>query len=198
MTQDERDEAERAQQSKPQILGPLDLQGPIAIQQTPSLPGRPDLLIVQQVQYGAGSKQLDWNKLPNIYFNHAGREGVSLVDAMDTYFNGPDGRDELVFTCGNVGVAVSCRIIFEGYPSCGRARQITTTRYGGPRERITRKKLAHEVAKCIKAYLEVLKDSGTPYPIRFEDMFLTNFVNVSRASWQPEIWYRPAPSGSGT
>ena len=38
------------------------------------------------------------------------------------------------------------------------------------------------------------KDGGTPFPIRFENMFLTKFVHVALASWQPEIWYQVSPS----
>ena len=34
------------------------------------------------------------------------------------------------------------------------------------------------------------KDAGTPFHIDFKDMFLTKFIHVARASWQPEIWYQ--------
>ena len=37
-------------------------------------------------------------------------DGIRLTEAMDTYFNGPDDRDQLMFTNGNFGGSFSCRI----------------------------------------------------------------------------------------
>ncbi|KAF9647562.1 hypothetical protein BDM02DRAFT_3116923 [Thelephora ganbajun] len=68
-----------------------------------------------------------------------------------------------------------------------------TAGFNKERSPITRKKLARDVAKRIKAYLKELENDETPFPVRFEDMFITRLHHVSRACWQPEIWYQVAP-----
>ena len=74
------------------------------------LPGRPELRKVQQEVYVSKNPQKEWIRLPDIDFRVGGVEGIRLTDAKDTYFDGPDDRDDLVFTGGDVGNSVSCRI----------------------------------------------------------------------------------------
>jgi hypothetical protein len=38
-------------------------------------------------------------------------EGIRLTDAKDTYFDGPESRDDLMFTAREIGSSVSCRIL---------------------------------------------------------------------------------------
>ena len=65
--------------------------------------------MVPQVQYKPGNVQ-NWAKLPDIVFKVGGVHGIRLTEAMDAYFAGPDDRDQLMFTNGNFGSSVSCRI----------------------------------------------------------------------------------------
>ena len=52
-----------------------------------------------------------WTKLPDIVFRVGGVDGMKLTDAVNAYFNGPDGRDEFMFTNESIGSSFSCRII---------------------------------------------------------------------------------------
>lgn len=178
--------------------GSSEVECPPRLQQgptQPTLPSPPELRIVPQDKYKCANSQGDWNRIPDIHFRVKGTEGIKLTDAMNIHFDGPDGRDDPMFTDDNVGNSVSCRIAFQGCRPC-RARQIVTTNHKKERARITRKKLAEYVAKRIKMYLEDLKDHGTPCPIHFEDMVLTRLVRVAQASWQPEVWHQVVSSGS--
>ena len=74
------------------------------------LPGRPELRRVQQDVYVSKNPQKEWIRLPDIDFRVGGIDGIRLTDAKDTRFDGPDDRDDLVFTSGDVGHSVSCRI----------------------------------------------------------------------------------------
>ena len=85
----------------------------------PFLYTRLDLRVARQIQYRCGNTQGPWNQLPPIDFLVNGVEGIRLTDAMDTYFNGPDNRDDLMFTSESVGNTVSCRIHVGGPCSGG-------------------------------------------------------------------------------
>jgi len=137
-----------------------------------------------------------WQKLPDIVFKVGGVDGIRLTEAMNLYFNGPDDRDQLMFTDGKFGSSFSCRIRFEEYPASKEARPISTWNYKEPKTRITKKKLAEYAAKRINTYLQELADAGIPYPTPSEDMVLTKLIHVSKASFQPEIRYEITSSSS--
>lgn len=192
-TQDEPRKVKRIKYSMPQV--PNLQRG--SVQPTPlTLPNRPDLRLVHQIEYKSGSPQGKLQQLPDINFRVKGKEGINLMDAMNERFDGPDGRDDLMFTDGNVKGTVACRIIFEGYQKPGKVRQIVTTNHRREKSRITRKRLAQDIAKRVQGYLEELEAAGTPYPVRIEDMFVTKLTHVARSSWQPQIWCRVTPSSS--
>ncbi|KAF9785328.1 hypothetical protein BJ322DRAFT_1108780 [Thelephora terrestris] len=192
--QDSQDDPRKGKRSRSQHH---DQQIGRSIQSTPSSPPRPSELriLVRQKKYEVPNKQ-KWDKLDDIVFTVRGRDGIELPQAMDTYFNGPDDRDLLMFTNGEVGSSISCRINFEDYETNGKAEQIPTSNYKEGKGRITKKRLAEYTAKRIKAYLEKLGLAGTPYPVRFEDMILTRLIHVSKGSFQPEIWYQITPPSS--
>ena len=78
---------------------------------------------MQQVPYETKSMQKDWTPFPPIGFKVRGREGMKLIDAMNLYFDGPDGRDDLMFTRDGIGNCITCRIQVRG--SCGGDSIIT-------------------------------------------------------------------------
>ena len=73
--------------------------------------------MVGQVLYRCKTQQKGWAPLPSIEFRVQGEEGMSLTDALNIRFDGPDGRDDLMFTHDNIGNSVSCRIAVRGF--CG-------------------------------------------------------------------------------
>ncbi|KAF9644561.1 hypothetical protein BDM02DRAFT_3190509 [Thelephora ganbajun] len=157
---------------------------------------RPGLLMVEQIMYESENTQKDWKPLPPIPFTVKGREGINLVDAMNEYFGDLDERDDLMFVDENTGTSVSCRPKFVGHEVCDKKPgQIPTKNYKKTRSPITKKKLAHDVAKLINVYLE---DGEEQFHIPFENMFLTRLHNVARASWQPEVWYSTASASTST
>jgi len=121
---------------------------------------------------------------------------MNMRDALRKRFTGLDGRDDPMFkeTAG----AISCRLLFPGYPP-NRSAQIATLGYTKDRARITRSKLAYEIAKKLNRYLESM--TGHPMKksvdrrwkigegcMRLENMYLVRLVSVSKGSFQPEIW----------
>ncbi|KAF9649168.1 hypothetical protein BDM02DRAFT_3186471 [Thelephora ganbajun] len=101
-----------------------------------------------------------------------------------------------MFVDENTGTSVSCRMRFVGHKVCDRKPgQIPTKNYRKSPSPITKQKLAHDIAKLIKAYL---KNGEERFHIPFESMFLTRLYNVARASWQPEVWYSTASASTST
>lgn len=78
---------------------------------------RHDLRMVEQVLYEPWVAQKGWIPLDPITFNVKNVEGIKLTDAMNLRFDGPEGRDELMFTGDRVGNSVSCRIEVRGFCS---------------------------------------------------------------------------------
>ncbi|KAF9642149.1 hypothetical protein BDM02DRAFT_2540630 [Thelephora ganbajun] len=85
------------------------------------------------------------------------------------------------------------RLQFAGCPSW--QSKISTKDHSARRQPITRTKLAYEVAKNVGKFLEreKVKGHGDHSRCNLEDallsnMYLTRLVQVSIASWQPEIF----------
>ena len=74
------------------------------------LDGRPDHHRVQLVPYQSGNSQNRWTRFPDIDVRVSGSAGIKLSDALNVYFDGPDGRDDLMFTNGAIGNSVLCRL----------------------------------------------------------------------------------------
>ena len=73
--------------------------------------------MASQVEYKCWNSQGEWAKLPDIDFRVKGEDGINLTDAMDERFDGPDGRDDLMFTDESVKGSVACRIIVRTFRS---------------------------------------------------------------------------------
>jgi len=114
-----------------------------------TLPTRPDLYIAEQIPYNHENPRGGWAPFHSIDFTVDGQEGIKLSDAMNLRFNGPDGRDQPMFTHESIGNSVSCRMEFAGRCAYSKSGQIVTKNHKKSRDPITRKKLAHEVAKRI-------------------------------------------------
>ncbi|KAF9785335.1 hypothetical protein BJ322DRAFT_825442 [Thelephora terrestris] len=142
---------------------------------------------IEQPHYKCGNSQRGWVRQDTVEFFVGGQPGIRLTDALDPHFSGPDQRDDKMFQYPGAGSSVSCRIHFPQYSS--RLYQITTTDHKKDRNPRTRKRLAFEVAKRVKCYVEEFKVG-----MRWEDMVLIKLVHVSRASWIPEIWYEQQPA----
>ena len=78
-------------------------------------PSRSNLHVVEQVLYRYRAQQKGWEPQPSIEFRVQGTEGIKLTDALNIRFNGPDGRDDLMFTHDSTGSSVSCRIAVRGF-----------------------------------------------------------------------------------
>lgn len=131
-----------------------------------------------------------------IKFNclHPDELGISLADAIAGRFRRLDHKDDTVFE--GRGPSVSIRIEWPGYR--GWSRQIPTKDFRTPPGPITRAKLAKNVAKCIKRFIEdnqkrPLEEDADhswrvgPAHIRLEDLLLVGLHHVSMGSWQPFI-----------
>lgn len=88
---------------------------------------RPLLHMVEQVPYQCKSSQKGWTPLPSIDFKVKGVEGIKLTDAMNLCFDGPDDRDEKMFTDDRVGNSVLCRIDVRGFSDNNSRCHYTST-----------------------------------------------------------------------
>ena len=78
---------------------------------------------MEQVPYHCKTQQKGWTPLPSIDFRVQGRDGMNLTDALNVRFDGPDGRDDLMFTHDSIGNSVSCRMEVRGF--CDRTFIVT-------------------------------------------------------------------------
>jgi len=148
--------------------------------------GSTHVALIPQIQYTC-IRQDGWIKQPPIKFG-----GVKLTDAADPGYLGIRNCDDKVLNYEGVGSSISCRLNFPG-KKIGSLK-ILTTNHKNIREPITKKKLASEVAKLVKRRIEMIRAEPGCHDIAFENVVLTRLIHVSRASWQPELWYEiPAP-----
>ncbi|KAF9643436.1 hypothetical protein BDM02DRAFT_3123468 [Thelephora ganbajun] len=152
---------------------------------------------VPQSVYGHGSTQWDFKRSESIYFSTNGRPGINLGDALRKKYAGLDGQGDPMLQ--DSAGAISCRLLFPGYPDNGSSCQIHTLNWTRSRLPIPRSKLAHEVAKKLDRYLNRMARI-TPDPsvedcwrigrgfMHINNMFLVSLVSVSKGSFQPEIW----------
>ena len=73
-----------------------------------------DLHIVEQVPYKC-EIQKDWVPFPPIDFKVKGKKGMKLTDAMNLHFDGPDGRDDPMFTQEGIGNSILFRVQVRGF-----------------------------------------------------------------------------------
>jgi len=75
---------------------------------------RHDLRMVESDLYQSENVQNGWIPRDPIVFKVKEIEGIKLTDAMNLRFDGPDDRDQLMFTDDHVGSSVSCRVKVRG------------------------------------------------------------------------------------
>jgi hypothetical protein len=158
----------------------------------------PGWLEIPQTAYTYGVKQFDFTPLEPILFYVNGRPGVNMGQALRKVFTGLDGRDDPMLL-QNTRLAVSCRLLFPGYP-LNSSPQIPTKNWNKRRGPITRGELAHHVSRKLEQYLDSMAASHTMDGstdkqwkigegfMGLDNMFLVRLVSVSTGSFQPEIW----------
>lgn len=160
----------------------------------------PEFRIIPQIPYGQGRNQSDFNWVEPIAFWVDGCPGVNMADALHNKFHGLVGRDDPVLQ--DRKNAFFCRFLFLGYPT-DKPFQIFTKRWNNARDPLVRSRLAHQVARGLKQYLDSMMRSshpmdGSPENDRaigkgimiFENMYMARLHCVSKGSFQPEIWVR--------
>lgn len=97
-------------------------------------------------------KQWDYRPSEPILFQADGSPGVNMGEVLRKQFATLKGRDDLVMQ--GAKKAFHCRFLFIGYPK--KSFQIFTTYWGKDRKPIPRSKLAYEVARRLKQYLDTM------------------------------------------
>jgi len=123
-----------------------------------------------------------------------GGDGIALMDAMNENFDSLMGRDEPMFA-SYAGPAITLRLEWPGYKSW--TRQIKTKDWRREPKPITKAKLAFEVARKVRDFMQENIDEpvvpGTerwkvgPGFIEVKDLVLVRMVHVSKGSWQAEF-----------
>ncbi|KAI0084461.1 hypothetical protein BDY19DRAFT_987506 [Irpex rosettiformis] len=132
---------------------------------------------------------------PIMFFASNGETcGIRCVDALSSRFAGLQGRDDSMFE--QRGPSVSIRLMWPGYAPW--SRQIPTRDFRSPPQPITRAKLAKNVAKTIKRFIEDMEGKpmeddghrqfkvGRQY-ISIDDLELVGLQHVSMGSWQAHV-----------
>ncbi|KAL1762606.1 hypothetical protein FB107DRAFT_244176 [Schizophyllum commune] len=135
----------------------------------------------------------------SIYFwNKDGEScGITLTQAFARAVHQLEDPDEYIFN--GVRPSVSIRLEWPGYRSW--TKQIPAKDFKKVPSPITREKLAKEVAKCVKRFIENQRPLpndeankrwrvGGANGIKFEDLILVSMHHVSRGSWQPQLRLR--------
>ncbi|OJT09610.1 hypothetical protein TRAPUB_13917 [Trametes pubescens] len=130
---------------------------------------------------------------PILFFSH-GAMGIPLADAISSRFMHLQGRDDPMFA--ERGPSVSIRLNWPGYAPW--SRQIPTRDFRSPPHPVTRAKLARNVAKTIKRFIDEMsgrrmEDSSQGKwrvggrHINLEDLMLVGLQHVSMGSWQAHV-----------
>jgi len=143
-------------------------------------PSTRDTLILQTL-YAPKTSKNHWVRQQPIVFGR-----VKLTDAADPAYFGIQGCDDKVRYHGSRN-SISCRLIFSGREIGNR--KVLITDWTKRRNPITKKKLAFEVAEFVRAHVEQIRHETGYHDIAFENIVLTRLLHVSKASWQPELWY---------
>ncbi|KAI0084203.1 hypothetical protein BDY19DRAFT_552643 [Irpex rosettiformis] len=123
--------------------------------------------------------------------------GIRCTDALSDRFSGLRDCDDPMFQ--DRGPSVSIRLMWPGYAPW--SRQIPTRDFRSPPQPITLAKLAKNVSKTIKRFIEnmdgqPLEDGADPRykvgkgHIGIEDIELVGLQHVSMGSWQAHIRLR--------
>ncbi|KAH9940945.1 uncharacterized protein BXZ73DRAFT_42374, partial [Epithele typhae] len=121
--------------------------------------------------------------------------GIALEDAIKQRYSRLEGRDDPMFE--GRGPSVSIRLNWPGYAPW--SRQIPTRDFRSPPHPITRAKLAKNVAKTVKRFIEEMSTQkmedaaeadwkvGGKHGIALEHLMLVGLQHVSMGSWQAHV-----------
>ncbi|KIP02796.1 hypothetical protein PHLGIDRAFT_37731 [Phlebiopsis gigantea 11061_1 CR5-6] len=158
-------------------------------------------LIVPQRPYSANIQRNHTTCIPIIEFYVNGQKGINLGDAANRIFSGlAHAEDKLL---EGFGTKVTYRLEWPGY--MGFNKQKHALRATRVKESITRSKMAIHVAEVMKEFIETNLNvqENAPQPtndpnwrvgngfIELSDLYLLEIHQVSKASLQPVIAYRP-------
>jgi len=147
--------------------------------------------VVSQVTYIDRNKR---NQIPleePIKFSVQGNPGFPLKHALEKNYRELDGRDEEMLV--NASAGISIRLESTDYPSW--SRQIKTHDWSRGRRPISRAKLATEIAKVVDRFVkDMCKRSGS-CNIDTNRLALTALKQVSKSSWQPELFIISSEDG---
>ncbi|KAF9789778.1 hypothetical protein BJ322DRAFT_1105640 [Thelephora terrestris] len=152
---------------------------------------------IPQRIYHHGSKQWSYRRSEPIRFSTEDHPGINLGDALRKDLTRLTGSEDPMLQ--GLSGAISCRLLFPGYPENNGSRQIPTQDWTKARQPIRRSKLAYEVARKLDRYLTQLariNPDGTVEDcwrvghgfMHIDNMFLVSLESVSKGSFQPEIW----------
>ncbi|KAF9643161.1 hypothetical protein BDM02DRAFT_3104782 [Thelephora ganbajun] len=135
----------------------------------------------------------DRKKHESIAFKVNGRLGIPIRDAIKKIYAGLEGRDDPVLV--EQSSVIQLRLEWPGYPPW--SRKIRLDDWKKASQRISLKKLATEVSKCLERFILVHADKHSdrecsdwrvgPEFIEVNRLVLIALDNVSKGSWQPRI-----------
>lgn len=122
-----------------------------------------------------------------------GRCGISMKAALDKVFSGFEDRDAPMLV--DCGTSISLRL---EWPGCHPwTKQIKTRDWRKTPRPITRAKLATEIAKTTRKFIDIMEDKpqtdhrwrvgNGANRININDLVLVRLERVSKASWQPHF-----------
>ncbi|KAJ7431967.1 hypothetical protein FB451DRAFT_1483487 [Mycena latifolia] len=145
------------------------------------------------------AEEVDMEAPIHFWMENPSECGIPLSDALHSRVRRLLKRDEPVFE--GRGPSVSIRLEWPGYRQW--SRQIPTKDFRSPPGPITRAKLAKNVAKCVKRFIQErhgqpMEDDADarwrvgpgPHQIKLEDLILVSIHHVSMGSWQPHLRLR--------
>lgn len=159
--------------------------------------GPPRWQRVPQESYDHGRRQFDFRPSEPIRFQVNGLPGVNMGESFRRRYEGLEGRDDTVLE--GERTAVTLRWWFPGYP-ISKSYQVSTKNWDGDRTPLIRSKLAYQVAKKLKDYLDSMETSHIMNPaagsqwkigegfMTLDQMHLAKLEARSNGTFQAEIW----------
>ncbi|KAF9789559.1 hypothetical protein BJ322DRAFT_543148 [Thelephora terrestris] len=155
--------------------------------------------LVPQVVYIPPRQQKKSGDPQNIEFRVRGEKGIRLSDALEKRWGDFEGRDDSPLS-GENRAQITLRVLIVGCPPW--ESKISTVDYTSKRQPITLEKLANDVARSVKRFLERETEKGHDdhstchwqNTMLLSNMYLTRLVRVSTGSWQPELFVAQQPT----
>jgi len=177
---------------RPTLEAVLDCLGripaPRPLPSTNEMEGLTHLVEVPQTLYQPSTRQGFWVPCVPVEF-----WGIKLTDALNPAYAGLQGATDEVLDYMGVGTSISCRLNLFSGRVVGTSK-ILTRDMSENRQPITKKKLTFEVARFVQRYVDDIKDEPGYADVTFENLVLMRLIHVSKASWQPVLYYEaPVP-----